>query len=112
MSENKIIVGITQGDINGIGLEVVIKTLMEPGITEICTPVLFSSQKTVSYYRKVLGLEEFSFNPVRELSQLHHKKVNVFVCYEEEVNIEMGKMTPTGGKYAFLSLEKAAQALV
>ena len=62
MSDNKIIVGISQGDINGIGLEVVLKTLLEPGITEVCTPVLFSSQKTVSYYRKVLGLEEFSFN--------------------------------------------------
>lgn len=108
---NKIIVGISQGDINGIGLEVVLKTLMEPGISEICTPVLFSSQKTVSYYRKVLGLEEFSFNPIREFSQINHRKVNVFVCYEEEVNIEMGKPTATAGKYAFLSLQKATDAL-
>src|SRR4051812_25741044 len=105
MNDNKIIVGISQGDINGIGLEVVLKALMEPGITEVCTPVLFSSQKTVSYYRKVLGLEEFSFNPIRELGQINHKKVNVFICYEEEVNIEMGKPTSTGGKYAYISLE-------
>lgn len=111
MSDHRIIVGITQGDINGIGLEVILKTLLEPGIAEICTPVLFSSQKTVSYYRKVLGLEEFSFNPMREFAQLSHKKVNVFVCYEEEVNIEMGKMTQTGGKYAYLSLSRATQAL-
>ncbi|MBA3679969.1 MAG: 4-hydroxythreonine-4-phosphate dehydrogenase PdxA [Bacteroidetes bacterium] len=110
--DNKVIVGISQGDINGIGLEVVLKTLMEPGIADICTPVLFSSQKTVSYYRKVLGLEEFSFNPMREFSQLNSKKVNVFVCYEEEVNIEMGKATDVGGKYALISLEKATQALV
>jgi 4-hydroxythreonine-4-phosphate dehydrogenase len=112
MSDNKVIVGISQGDINGIGLEVVLKTLIEPGITEVCTPVLFSSQKTVSYYRKVLGLEEFSFNPIRDFSQINSKKVNVFVCYEEEVNIEMGKATDTGGKYALISLEKAAQALL
>jgi 4-hydroxythreonine-4-phosphate dehydrogenase len=113
MSEaNKIILGISQGDINGIGLEVVLKTLTEPGVAEICTPVLFSSQKTVSYYRKVLGMEEFSFNPIREFSQINHKKVNVFVCYEEEVNIEMGKPTPTGGKYALISLERATQALL
>jgi 4-hydroxythreonine-4-phosphate dehydrogenase len=111
MSDNKIIVGISQGDINGIGLEVVLKTLLEPGITEVCTPVLFSSQKTVSYYRKVLGLEEFSFNPIREFSQINTKKVNVFVCYEEEVNIEMGKSTTTAGKYAFISLDKATKAL-
>lgn len=112
MIDNKVIVGISQGDINGVGLEVVLKTLMEPGIADICTPVLFSSQKTVSYYRKVLGLEEFSFNPMREFSQLNSKKVNVFVCYEEEVNIEMGKATDVGGKYALISLEKAAQALL
>lgn len=112
MNDNKVIIGISQGDINGIGLEVVLKTLMEPAIAEVCTPVLFSSQKTVSYYRKVLGLEDFSFNPMREFSQLNHKKVNVFICYEEEVNIEMGKSTPVGGKYAYISLEKATQALM
>ena len=112
MSDNKIIVGISQGDINGIGLEVVLKTLMEPGISEVCTPILFSSQKTVSYYRKVLGLEEFSFNPMREFAQLNTKKPNVFVCYEEEVIVEMGKSSDTGGKYAYISLEKATQALI
>lgn len=109
---NKIIVGISQGDINGIGLEVILKTLMEPGIADVCTPVLFSSQKTVSYYRKVLGLEEFSFNPMREFAQLNHRKANVFVCYEEEVNIEMGKATDIGGKYAYLSLDRATRALL
>src|SRR6187431_715627 len=112
MSDNKVIVGISQGDINGVGLEVILKTLIEPGINEICTPVLFSSQKTVSYYRKVLGLEEFNFSPIKDFTQLNTKKVNVFVCYDEEVNIEMGKSTEVGGKYAYLSLEKAAQALV
>lgn len=112
MSDNRLVVGISQGDINGIGLEVILKTLMEPGITEVCTPVLFSSQKTVSYYRKVLGLEEFSFNPMRDFTQLNHKKVNVFVCYEEEVNIEMGKATDAGGKYAYQSLSEATKALV
>ncbi|PBQ30820.1 4-hydroxythreonine-4-phosphate dehydrogenase PdxA [Sphingobacteriaceae bacterium] len=112
MSETKITVGISQGDINGIGLEVVLKTLMEPGIAEICTPVLFSSQKTITYYRKMLGLDEFSFNPIREFSQINHKKVNVFMCYEEEVMVDIGKSTETGGKYAFISLEKATQALV
>lgn len=112
MSEEKIKVGISQGDINGIGLEVILKTLMEPGITEICTPVLFSSQKTVSYHRKALNLDEFNFNPIRDFSQFNNKKVNVFVCYEEEVNIEIGKPTELSGKYALNSLEKATQALL
>lgn len=109
--EDKIRVGISQGDINGIGLEVVIKTFLEPQLCEVCTPVLFSSQKTVGYYRRVLGVEDFNFNPTRDLSQINTKKPNVFVCYEEEVNIEMGKSTPVGGKYAAISLEKACDAL-
>ncbi|MGZ3883971.1 MAG: 4-hydroxythreonine-4-phosphate dehydrogenase PdxA [Bacteroidia bacterium] len=112
MSEEKIKIGISQGDVNGIGLEVILKTLIEPTLSEICTPVLFSSQKTVTYYRKVLGLEEFNFNAIRDLSQLNTKKPNVFVCYEEEVNIEMGKDSPVGGKYALISLEKATEALI
>ncbi|MCU0359097.1 MAG: 4-hydroxythreonine-4-phosphate dehydrogenase PdxA [Bacteroidia bacterium] len=111
MSESKIIIGISQGDINGIGPEVILKTLIEPGINDICTPVLFSSQKTISYYRKVLGLEEFNFHPLRDFSQINNKKVNVMICYEEEVNIEMGKLSETGGKYARISLDHAAKAL-
>src|SRR5688572_24285088 len=112
MSEERIRIGISQGDINGIGLEVVLKTLMEPSLVDICVPVLFSSQKTVSYYRKVLGLEEFNFNPIRDFNQFNTKKVNVFICYEEEVNIEMGKSSDVGGKYALLSLEKATESLL
>lgn len=112
MSEsNKIIIGISQGDINGIGPEVALRTLAEPQLLDVCTPVFFSSQKTVSYYKRVLGLEDFNFHPIRDFSQINHRKVNVFVCYDEEVNIEMGRSTPDGGKYAFLSLEKATSAL-
>jgi 4-hydroxythreonine-4-phosphate dehydrogenase len=111
MQDEKIIIGISQGDVNGIGLEVILKTLMEPAIAEICTPILFSSQKTVSYYRKVLGLEEFNFHPLRDFNQINTKKANVFICYEEEVNIEMGKASDIGGKYAYQSLDIATQAL-
>jgi 4-hydroxythreonine-4-phosphate dehydrogenase len=111
MSEEKIRVGITQGDINGIGLEIILKTFAEPELVDICTPVLFSSQKTVSYYRKVTGMEDLSFNSIRDLKQIQAKKVNVFVCYEEEVPFEIGKSTPEGGKYALISLQKACEAV-
>lgn len=112
MIDNKIVVGISQGDLNGIGLEIILKTLSEPGLAEICIPVLFSSQKTVSYFRKSLGLEDFNFNPLRDFNQLHTKKPNVFICYEEEVNIEMGKPSAISGKYAKISLEAATSALL
>jgi 4-hydroxythreonine-4-phosphate dehydrogenase len=85
--------------------------LSEPGISEICVPVLFSSQKTVSYFRKMLSMDEFNFNPLRDFSQLNTKKPNVFICYDEEVTIEMGKATTLSGKYAKLSLEAATLAL-
>ena len=111
MVDNKIVVGISQGDLNGIGLEIILKTLAEPGISEICIPVLFSSQKTVSYFRKMLNMDEFNFNPLRDFNQLNTKKPNVFICYEEEVTIEMGKATTLSGKYAKLSLEVSTLAL-
>lgn len=112
MVDNKIIVGISQGDVNGIGLEIILKTLSEPALSEICVPVLFSSQKTVSYFRKALNLEEFNFNPLRDFNQINSKKPNVFICYEEEVTIELGKATSVSGKYAVLSLDQATQALL
>jgi len=112
MIDNKVIVGISQGDINGIGLEIILKTLIEPEISELCIPVLFSSQKTVSYFRKALSLEEFNFNSLRDFKELHSKKPNVFICYEEEVLIELGKASVESGKYAKLSLEQATSALI
>ena len=110
MSEEKIKVGITQGDINGVGLEIILKTFAEPELVDICTPVLFSSQKTVAYYRKVMGMEELNFNAVRDYKQITPKKLNVVVCYEEEVPFEIGKATAEGGKYALISLQKACEA--
>ncbi len=112
MSEEKIRVAISQGDINGLGLEVIIKTFLEPHLCEVCTPVLFSSQKTVNHYRKVLGAEDFAYHTTRDLSQINTRKPNVFNCYEEEVNMEIGSNTPAGGKYAHISLERACEALL
>lgn len=112
MIENKIVVGISQGDINGIGMEIILKTLSEPAISEICVPVLFSSQKTVSYFRKAMNMDDFNFHPTKDFSQLNTKKPNVFLCYEEEVIVDIGKPTAQSGKYASISLEMATQALL
>lgn len=109
--DEKIIVGISQGDINGIGLEVIIKTFLDPQIFDICTPVVFGSNKTASFHRKALNIEDFSFNQIKDLSEINHKRANIINVYEEDVTIELGKQTPDGGKYAFLSLEAAAYAL-
>jgi 4-hydroxythreonine-4-phosphate dehydrogenase len=111
MSEEKIIVGISQGDINGIGLEVIIKTFLDPQIFDICTPVVFGSQKTASFHRKALNIEDFSFHPIKDVSEINHKRANIINVYEDEPVVELGKQTPVGGSYAFKSLEAAAYAL-
>jgi 4-hydroxythreonine-4-phosphate dehydrogenase len=103
-------IGITQGDINGIGLEVIIKTFAEPLMLEQCTPILFGSQKTFSYYRKLLNIE-MRFNPIRSPEQAAKKQFNIYNVYEEEVNIEFGKSTETAGKCALKSIETACEAL-
>lgn len=111
MTEEKIIVGISQGDINGIGLEVIIKTFLDPQMLELCTPVIFGSNKTATFHRKALNIEDFSFHQIRDVAEINHKKANIINVYEEEAHLELGKQTEAGGKYAFKSLEAATNAL-
>ena len=106
----RIRLGITQGDINGIGLEVIIKTFSDPAMLETCTPVLFGSQKTFSFHRKALNIE-MRYNQVRTVEQATPRQFNIFNVYEEEVNIEFGKPTDAAGKYAVKSLTEACDAL-
>jgi 4-hydroxythreonine-4-phosphate dehydrogenase len=110
MSSEKIKVGITQGDPNGIGLEVIIKTFMNEEMMDICIPVLFGSQKTFSYHRKAMNVN-MQFNVIRPGEFASQKQFNVFNAYEEEIPIEFGKPTEIAGKYALRSLESACQAL-
>ena len=110
MSDQKIRVGITQGDPNGIGLEVIIKTFFDPAMLEVCTPVLFGSQKTFSYHRKAMNIE-MRFTGIRSAEGAISKQFNIFNVYEEEIPIEFGASTPTAGKYALKSIETACDAL-
>lgn len=107
---DKIKIGISIGDINGIGLEVIIKTLMTPKITDYFIPVIYGSSKVISYHKNVVGID-FQFQPTRAASQLIPDKVNVINCWQENVNITLGKPTDVSGKYAFKSLEMATQDL-
>lgn len=109
MSE-KIRVGITQGDPNGIGLEVIIKTFLDPQMSEICTPVLFGSQKTFSNHRKAMNVE-MRFNQIRSAEQAMPRQFNIINVYEEDILIEFGASTPSAGKYALKSMDAACEAL-
>ena len=107
----KPIIGFTSGDLNGIGLELIIKSLSDSRILDFMIPVVFANNKSINFYRK--GLPEFnlSFTVLNDLSKLNPKQVNVLNCWEEEVEISPGELTATGGKYALISLEKAVEAL-
>lgn len=107
----KPIIGFTSGDLNGIGLELIIKSLSDSRILDFMIPVVFANNKSINFYRK--GLPEFnlSFTVLNDLSKLNPKQVNVLNCWEEEVEITPGELTATGGKYALISLEKAVDAL-
>jgi len=112
MEKKPILVGITQGDINGIGYEVIIKALSDPSITDICVPIVYGSPKVAAYHRKVLNISNFSFNNIRSAEEAHSKRANMINCLGDEVRVELGKSTPEGGEAALISLELAVEDLV
>ncbi|MEJ0103287.1 MAG: 4-hydroxythreonine-4-phosphate dehydrogenase PdxA [Bacteroidota bacterium] len=107
----KPIIGISCGDLNGIGIELIIKTFTDNRILELCTPVIFASNKVINFYRKSVSDAGFNYQSTKELNRLNIKQVNVFNCWEEEVVITPGQLTETGGRYAAKSLESAVKAL-
>ncbi|CAN5848583.1 hypothetical protein BH11BAC7_BH11BAC7_36860 [soil metagenome] len=108
----KIRVGITQGDMNGVGPEVIIKTVLDPLMMEICTPVVFSSSKVMNNQRKVMNAEEFNFHLLRDLDQLNPKRPNLYNCFDEDVTVEFGKPSPLAGKNALKCIDFACEALL
>jgi len=107
----KIKIGITHGDINGIGYEVIIKSLIDPRILEVCTPVVYGSPKVAAYHRKTLNIENFSFNTISSPHEANEKKANIINCIDEEIRVELGKSTPSAGEASFLALEAALKDL-
>lgn len=108
---DKIKVGISIGDINGIGLEIILKTLVDHAICDYCTPIVYGNTKVASFYRKALALGDFSFNVINRADQANHKRPNMINCWDEDVKIDPGVANATGGKYAFISLERAVNDL-
>ena len=113
MSEHphKIKVGISLGDINGIGIEVIVKTLLDKEILEFCTPIAYGNTKVSSYHRKVLGINDWAFNPIKKAEDANPKLANMVQIWDEEVPINLGQSTKEGGKYALLSLQAAVNDL-
>lgn len=107
----KPVIGFSCGDINGIGTELIIKTLGDSRMLDVCTPIIFGSNKTINFYRKAMNDIPFSYTPLKDLAKPNPKQINIFNCWEEEVAITPGQLNAIGGTYAYKSLQAAVDAL-
>lgn len=107
----KVRLGISVGDINGIGMEVIIKTFKDNRMMDICTPIVYGSSKVSTFHRKALHINDFSFNIVKSAKEANTKKPNIIDCWKESVEVTLGQSNNVGGQYALTSLEAATEDL-
>lgn len=112
-NKEKIKVAISQGDINGIGYEVILKTFSDARMFDICTPVLYGSTKVASYHKKLLNQQHQDLNIVgiHEAKMAQDKKFNVLNIVSEEVKIDIGKSTSIAGELSRKALDMATDDL-
>ncbi|MBO4402937.1 MAG: 4-hydroxythreonine-4-phosphate dehydrogenase PdxA [Bacteroidales bacterium] len=108
-----ITVGITQGDINGISYELIIKTLLDARMLEVCTPVVYGSSKVLSYHRKLTPHgTEFNYNVIHQVEQAHARKSNILNITDQEIKVDLGEATAVAGQAALEALELASNDLL
>ncbi|PTN08310.1 4-hydroxythreonine-4-phosphate dehydrogenase PdxA [Mangrovibacterium marinum] len=111
MSKDKIKIGISQGDINGIGYEVIMKTLSDQRVLEMCTPIVYGSPKVAAYHRKALNMEHFNFNTIRNAEEADPRKANIINCIDDNVRVELGKISDVAGEASYMALDAAVSDL-
>lgn len=111
MDNNKIRVGITQGDVNGIGYEVILKTLEDSRMLELCTPIVYGSAKIASFYRKMLNMPAVPFSQIADTSEISGDANYIINVVGEDLKVEPGEETRQGGEAAFAALERAVADL-
>lgn len=109
MEGNTIKIGITHGDINGIGYEVILKMLDDNRILELCTPIIYGSAKIAAFYRKALGMQQQQLHQINNVAEARDGAVNIINVVGEECKVEPGQSTKEAGAAAFAALEKAVQ---
>lgn len=108
---NSIKAGISLGDPNGIGPEVIIKTFSDPRVMDTVTPVIYASTKLFNFYKEKLGLSEFNFHSVKDATEAKPKKINVVSVWKDDFDVVFGERSQEAGKLAFESLEAATADL-
>lgn len=111
MSDKKFKIGITHGDTNGIGYEVILKALEDNRLLELCTPVVYGSAKAAAFYRKTAQLQPVSFTQIADASDAKNGEYSIINVVDESLHIEPGVESPEAGKAAFAALERAVADL-
>jgi len=111
MEDYKLRVGVTQGDINGIGYEVILKTFSEPMVYEDQAVIIYGSPKVAAYHKKALDINGIPLTNITSASEAQVGKISLINCNEDEVKVELGQSTPIAGKASFQALEKAVSDL-
>ena len=111
MPDPAIKIGISQGDINGISYEVILKTLMDNRVNDICTTVVYGSPKVAAYHRKALNITNFSFNNIRTPEEANMKRANIINCLDDNIRVELGKSTKVAGEASIACLKAAVNDL-
>ena len=112
MSDSKIRIGITQGDVNGIGYEVIIKTLCDPRMCELCTPIVYGSAKAASFYKKQIdAAENFGFSTVVSAREAAPKRISLVDCVSGDLRVEPGVLSAAAGEASVAALRAAAADL-
>ncbi len=111
MQNNIVKIGITHGDVNGIGYEVILKTLLDNRIFEICTPIIYGSPKVAAYHKKALDLENISLNIIKSPEEANPKRPSIINCVDDEIRVELGTSTSVAGEASKEALMRAVQDL-
>ena len=112
MSENNLFrIGITHGDYNGIGYEVIMKALNDPKMLELCSPVVYGAAKAASFYKSLFNLQDFSMQVCRKVEQINKNKNYLVNIFEQEGKVEPGTPSKEAGRLSELALTNACKDL-
>ena len=110
--EDRLVIGISLGDYNGIGPEVILKALQYNRLQKICTPVIYGSMRILNRYRNLLNLKDWNLNGAQTIGQISHKLTNVITCWpDQNQDIQPGQVTPEAGQAALACLQRAVDDL-
>ena len=111
LEQKKIRVGISIGDLNGIGIEIILKTFQDNRMMDFCTPIIFGSNKIISEHKKALNLHDIHLHKINDMSGVNPKKTNLLNIWEKDIAVNLGNSSSEAGKYALQSIEMACNSL-